>query len=337
MSKIRVLDATLRDGSHAIRHAFTPDAVRRVATALDRTGIHAVGVGHGDGMGGSSLHFGTSAHPDEELWRAAGETLEEARMAVTLVPGTGTKEHLRVARACGAQLVRIATHCTEANIALQHIELARELGLEAHGDLMMPHMTDPAELARQGLQMVDAGATAVHAMDSAGALTPDEVRERVEALLDAFGDRAEAGIHAHDNLSLAVANTVAAVQAGATRVDACLAGMGAGAGNCRTEVVATVLDKLGYETGLDLWALQDAAEEIVRPLMSNPPSINPQTLTLGYAGVPSSFLLHVQRAAQHFRVDGREILVRVGERRAVSGQEDLVLEIAAELADHRGR
>jgi len=330
---VKVMDATLRDGSHVVRHSLRPDDVRRVAAALEAAGVDAVGVGHGDGIGGSSLHFGRSRHADEELWGAAVEALDRAALAVTLVPGIGLKDQPHVARECGARRARIATHCTEADIAQQHISFARELGLEAHGDLMMPHMADPATLARQARLMVDAGATAVHVMDSAGALTPDGVRERVTAFLDEFGGEAEAGIHAHDNLSLAVANTVAAFEAGATRADSCLAGMGAGAGNCRTEVLAAVLDLIGFGSGLDLWALQDAAEDLVVPLMHALPAPNRQTLTLGYAGVPSSFLLHVQRAAERFAVDARRIVVEVGRRHAVSGQEDLVLEIAARLSN----
>ena len=329
---VKVMDATLRDGSHVVRHTLTPETVSMVAASLEAAGVDAVGVGHGDGIGGSSLHFGRSRHADEELWTAAAGVLRRAVLAVTLVPGIGSKERLLVARDCGAGRARIATHCTEADIAQQHISFARELGLDAHGDLMMPHMTDPATLARQARLMVDAGATAVHIMDSAGALTPTDVRERIDAFLDAFGDDAQAGIHAHDNLSLAVANTVAAFEAGATRADSCLAGMGAGAGNCRTEVLAVVLDRVGFDSGLDLWALQDAAEDLVAPLMAALPAPNRQTLTLGYAGVPSSFLTHVQRAAARFGVDGRRIIVEVGRRRAVSGQEDLVLEVAAGLA-----
>jgi 4-hydroxy 2-oxovalerate aldolase len=333
MTAVKVLDTTLRDGSHAVRHQLDPATVRTVAAALDQAGVYAVGVGHGDGIGGSSLHFGPAAYEDEELWRAGREVLERAKLAVTLVPGIGTREYLATALDCGASIVRIATHCTEADISLQHIELARSIGLEPQGDLMMAHMVDAATLAGQAKLMVQAGATAVHVMDSAGALTPMDVRERIVAFLDAFGDEAEAGMHAHDNLSLAVANTLAAVEAGATRVDACLAGMGAGAGNCRTEVLAAVLAKCGHETGMDLWQLQDAAERVVRPLLSTPPEINRDTVTLGHAGVPSSFLLHAQRAADRFEVDSREILFEVGRRGAVSGQEDLVIEVAAQLAD----
>ena len=333
--KIRLLDATLRDGSHAIRHTFTPEQVRKVARVLDRAGVDAVGVGHGDGVGGSSLHFGVAPHTDEELWSAAAEVMERATLTVTLVPGVGTKKYLQRALDYGAGRVRIATHCTEADIALQHIALARELGLEPQGDLMMPHMTTAQELGRQARLMADAGATAVHLMDSAGALVPDSVRERVDALLNAIAPGSDVGIHAHDNLALAVANTVAAVEAGATRVDACLGGMGAGAGNCRTEVVATVFERLGFETDLDVWALQDAAAELLPELLTSAPapSVNARTLTLGYAGVPSSFLVHAERAAERFGVDPREILLRVGERKAVSGQEDLVVEIAATLAE----
>jgi 4-hydroxy 2-oxovalerate aldolase len=333
VSDVRILDTTLRDGSHAVRHSLTPDTVREVTSALAGAGIHAIGVGHGDGIGGSSLHFGVAAHGDDELWRAAAPVRGEAQLAVTLVPGIGTRHFLRTALECGASLVRVATHCTEADISLQHIELACEMGLEPQGDLMMAHMVDAATLAAQAKLMVSAGATAVHVMDSAGALTPADVRERIDAFLDAFGDEAEAGIHAHDNLSLAVANSLAAVEAGATHVDACLAGMGAGAGNTRTEVVTAVLEKCGFRTGTDVRALQDAADELVLPLLKAPPRIDRDTLTLGQAGIPSSFLLHAKRAAEQFRVDSREILLEVGARKAVSGQEDLVIEAAARLAE----
>lgn len=329
---IRLVDATLRDGSHAIRHRFTPEQVTRIASRLDEAGVYAVGVGHGDGVGGSSYQYGFALHPDEELHAAAAAAVSRAKLAVTMIPGIGTKEHLHRARDFGCSLARIATHCTEADIAEQHIALARELGFEVHGDLMMSHMQTPEGMGEQARIMVDAGAQGVYIMDSAGALTVGDVRARVAAMLAAIGDIAEVGMHAHNNLSLAVANSVAAIEEGATLVDACLAGLGAGAGNCQTEVLVAVLERLGYDTGIDLWTLQDAADSDVRPLMVQPPTIDRDTLTLGYAGVPSSFLLHARRASDALGVDTRDILVELGRRRVVGGQEDVILDVASGLA-----
>jgi 4-hydroxy 2-oxovalerate aldolase len=327
---VRILDATLRDGSHAIRHRFTPEQVRGIAGGLDAAGVYAIGVGHGDGLGGSSLQLGLSLHSDEELIAAAASVIEHARLAVTLVPGIGTKDHLRRAAALGARLVRIATHCTEADVSVQHIALARELELEVHGDLMLPHLTDPASLAEQAAIMVGAGAEGVYLMDSAGALLPDDVRARISALRARLEPDVALGMHAHDNLSLAIANTLAAVEEGATLADGCLVGLGAGAGNARTEVIAAVLERAGFETGLDLFALQDLADQVVRPIGA--PVIDRLTATLGYAGVPSSLLLPAGRAAERFGVDAREVLVSLGRRGAVTGQEDLVIELAGQLA-----
>jgi 4-hydroxy-2-oxovalerate aldolase len=330
---VRILDATLRDGSHAIRHRFTPEQVREIAGGLDAAGVYAIGVGHGDGLGGSSLQLGLSLHSDEELIAAAASVIERARLAVTLVPGIGTKDHLRRAAALGARLVRIATHCTEADVSVQHIALARELELEVHGDLMLPHLTDPASLAEQAAIMAAAGAQGVYLMDSAGALLPDDVRARISAMRARLGPEVALGMHAHDNLSLAIANTLAAVEEGATLADGCLVGLGAGAGNARTEVIAAVLERAGIETGLDLFALQDLADQVVRPIGA--PVIDRLTATLGYAGVPSSLLLPAGRAAERFGVDAREVLVSLGRHGAVTGQEDLVLELAGQLAGTR--
>ncbi|HEX5248728.1 MAG TPA: 4-hydroxy-2-oxovalerate aldolase, partial [Gaiellales bacterium] len=231
--RIRLLDSTLRDGSHAIRHRYTPLQVAMIAGKLDEAGVHSIGVGHGDGLGASSIQYMRSLHSDDELLTAARRVIKRARLAVTFQPGIGTKQQLERAAELGADLVRIATHCTEADIAIQHIGLSRDLGMDVHGDLMMPHMTTPETIARQGRIMVDAGATGVHIMDSAGALSMDDVKARIAAMLAEFGGDAEAGIHAHQNLSLAVANTIVAFQEGATLADACLAGAGAGAGNCQ--------------------------------------------------------------------------------------------------------
>jgi 4-hydroxy 2-oxovalerate aldolase len=329
---IRLLDSTLRDGSHGIGHRYTPEQVETIAGRLDAAGVHSIGVGHGDGLGASSIQYMRSAHDEDELTSAARRAITRANLAVTFQPGIGTKRHLERARELGADLVRIATHCTEADIAVQHIGLSRELGMEVHGDLMMPHMTTPAKLAGQARIMVDAGAQGVHIMDSAGALTMDDVRARTGAFMAEFGHEAEAGIHAHQNLSLAVANTVAAFEEGATLADACLAGAGAGAGNCPIEPLVAVLDRVGRPTGIDLWELQDLADFVVRPILERPPTVDRLTLTQGFAGVPGSFLLHAVRAGERFGVDPRDILVEVGRRKSVGGQEDLIIEVAAQLA-----
>jgi 4-hydroxy 2-oxovalerate aldolase len=332
--RLQVFDASLRDGSHTIRHQLEPAQVRVVAAALDGAGIDAIGVGHGEGLGASSLHFGEALRPDVELVEAAAESVEHAVIAVTLIPGVGVRGHLRDAWEAGARRARIATHATEADISLQHIELARELGFQVHGDLMMPHLTSAAEFAAQATLMVDAGAENVHVIDSAGTLMPGEVVERVDAFLDSFGDRAAAGIHAHDNIGLAVANTLAAAAAGATYADACLAGLGAGAGNTRLELLAVAMRRSGMESKLDLLALQDAADYVVANVApSTWPRIDQLPLNLGGAGVPSSFRLHIERAAERFGIDPRLLIIELGNEKTVSGQEDLILRVAARLAE----
>jgi len=332
---VRVFDATLRDGSHAIRHQFTPEQVRRIAAALDRAGVQVVGVGHGDGLGGSSLQLGRSRYDDRSLLQAAAGALTHARLAVTLVPGIGTRDELRAAADLGASVARIATHCTEADVAVQHIALARDLGLEVNTDLMMPHLTDPTTLADQAAIMVDAGSQGVHIMDSAGALLPDDVRHRIAALRERLGKELPLGMHAHDNLSLAIANSLAAVQEGARLIDGCVGGLGAGAGNARTEVLAPVLERAGYTTGLDVFALQDLADDVVRPIYA--PTIDRLTATLGFAGAPSSLLPAVRVAADRNGVEARDVLIELGRRGAVTGQDDLALSIAAELSSKGSR
>jgi 4-hydroxy 2-oxovalerate aldolase len=330
--RIRLLDSTLRDGSHGIRHRYTPEQVALIAGKLDQAGMHSIGVGHGDGLGASSIQYMRSLHSDEELLSAARAAIKGARLAVTFQPGIGTMRQLERAAELGADLVRIATHCTEADISIQHIGLSRDLGMDVHGDLMMPHMAPPRTIAEQARIMVDAGATGVHIMDSAGALLMDDVKVRIAAMLAELDGDAEVGIHAHQNLSLAVANTVVAFQEGATLADACLAGAGAGAGNCQMEALVAVLARLGIHTGIDLWKLEDIADTIVRPIMTTPPTLDRTTLTQGFAGVPGSFLHHAWIAAERFGVDARDVLVEVGRRKSVSGQEDLLLEVAAGLA-----
>jgi 4-hydroxy 2-oxovalerate aldolase len=328
--RVRLTDSTLRDGANAIGHRFTPEQVAVIARGLDQAGMHTISVGHGEGLGASSIQYGRGRHRDEDLVAAAAAVIERAQLAVIMLPGIGTKTHIELARARGATLARVSTHCTEADVGIQHIGLARTLGMTVYGDLMMSHMAPPETLATQARVMEDAGADGVYLMDSAGAMTMDAVRARVAALRDALD--VPVGIHAHNNLSLAVANTIAAIEEGATLADACLAGLGAGAGNCQMESLVAVLERLGIHTGVDLWALQDLADHVVRPLMTRPPTIDRFTLTLGYAGLASTFLLHANRAAARFGVDARDLMVEVGRRKAVAGQEDLLIEVAARLA-----
>jgi 4-hydroxy 2-oxovalerate aldolase len=324
-----VCDTTLRDGSHPMRHRFTSEQVTAIVGALDAAGVEMIEVAHGDGLGGSSLQYGMSASDELDLVARAAATAQRARIAVLLIPGIGTRVALKAAHDRGATTVRIATHCTEADISEQHFAAAKELGMEAIGFLMMSHMLEPAALAEQAQLMHGFGADAIYIVDSAGALVPGAVRDRVAAVAAVTTD---VGFHAHNNLGLAIGNTVAAIEAGAARVDGCLRGLGAGAGNAATELLAATLDRMGYDSPLDTFGLSDAAEHVVLPLMPFQPFPDRESLAIGYAGVYSTFLLHAKRHGERLGLDPRDILVELGRRKAVAGQEDWIVDVAEDLA-----
>ncbi len=328
---LRITDSTLRDGSHAIGHRFTEDQVRAVVHALDGAGVEVIEVSHGDGLGGSSFNYGFSAVDEIALIRAAVDEAATAKIAVLLLPGVGTVDDLRDAHAAGASVARIATHCTEADVSVQHFGAARDLGMETVGFLMLSHRLDPAGLAKQARIMVDAGAECVYVVDSAGALVLSGAQARVQALVSEIGSQAQVGFHGHQNLSLGVANSVLAYQAGATQIDGALCALGAGAGNSPTEVLAATFSRLGISTGVDIDSVLAAAEEVVRPIIPRLPWMDRSSVVQGYAGVYSSFLLHAQRAAERYGVPAHEILQRVGEAGYVGGQEDMIIDIALQL------
>jgi 4-hydroxy 2-oxovalerate aldolase len=333
---IRVTDTSLRDGSHAKRHQFTEEQVRSIVGALDAAGMPVIEVTHGDGLGGSSFNYGFSATPERQLIRVAVETATSARIAALMLPGLGTKDDITAAADLGVSIIRVATHCTEADIAIQHFGLARAIGLETVGFLMMAHTSAPEDLAKQARIMADAGCQCVYVVDSAGAMILEDVTDRVAAVAAELGTDAQVGFHGHENLSLSMGNSVLAIRAGAVQIDGSTRRFGAGAGNTSCEALAAVCERLGIRTGLDVLKMIDAAEDVVRPVMDGECLLDRLALIMGYAGVYSSFLRHAYRAAERYEVSGADILMECGRRKLVGGQEDQIIQIAAELRGRHG-
>ena len=333
MDKIRIVDSTLRDGMHAVSHQFSLDDVKEIAAGLDDAGVDTIEISHGDGVGGSSFQYGFAAHSDEEYIKAVNEVVKKAKIDILLLPGIGTHKDLEMAARSGAGVVRVATHVTEADIGIQHIKIAKGLDMEAIGFLMMSHMVEPDVIVQQAKIFEDAGADAVYVTDSAGAMVPSQVAERIKAVKGAVS--IPVGHHAHNNLGLGVANSLAAIEAGADYIDGTCKGIGAGAGNAMTEVLTAVLEKAGYKTEIDLFKIMDVADDVVMPKLHRPQIITRESLTIGYAGVYGSFILHAMRAAEKFGVDARDILIELGKRKTVGGQEDMIIDVAYEISQKK--
>ncbi len=333
--KVTLHDMCLRDGMHSKQHQITIEEMVKIATALDEAGVPLIEVTHGDGLGGSSINYGFGLHSDEEYLNAVIPKMKNAKISALLLPGIGTVDHLKMAKDCGVTTIRVATHCTEADVSRQHIGMARELELDTVGFLMMAHMVAPEKLSEQALLMESYGANVIYCTDSAGYLLPDDVTARISHLRRTLKEETEIGFHGHHNLGMGIANSIAAIAAGANRIDGSAAGLGAGAGNTPLEVFVAVLDRMGVDHGIDLFKLMDVAEDLVLPMMDTPVRIDRDALILGYAGVYSSFLLFAQRAAKKYGLSSRDILVELGRRRTVGGQEDMIEDLALDMVKER--
>ena len=333
--KVKVHDMSLRDGMHPKRHQITIEQMRAIAKGLDAAGVPLIEVTHGDGLGGASVNYGFPAATDEQYLRAVIPEMKQAKVSALLLPGIGTVDHLKMAADCGVHTIRVATHCTEADVSEQHISQSRKMGLDTVGFLMMAHMIEPKQLLEQALLMESYGANCVYITDSAGYMLPEDVECRIRAVRDALKPETEVGFHGHHNLAMGVANSIAAVACGATRIDAAAAGLGAGAGNTPMEVFIAVCSRMGIETGVDVFKIQDVAEDLVVPMMDHIIRIDRDSLTLGYAGVYSSFLLFAKRAEKKYGIPARELLLELGRRKMIGGQEDMIEDTAITLARAR--
>lgn len=334
--KVKIHDMSLRDGMHSIRHQFTLEQIEKMSKAMDDAGVPLIEVTHGDGLGGSSINYGFGLHTDEEWITQAVRSIKNTKVSALLLPGIGSVPDMLEAVKCGISMVRVATHCTEADVSQEHIEKAREIGLSCVGFLMMSHMASTERLVEEAGKMISYGADCIYITDSAGYMLPDEVKEKISAISKAYGDKVEIGFHGHNNLSMAVANSIGAIEGGANRIDASLAGFGAGSGNTPLEVLVAVLNRMGVETGIDLHKIEDAAEEIALPIMGKPTRISRDSITLGYAGVYSSFLLFARRAEKKYGIDSRTLLLELGKRGMVGGQEDMIEDLALDMAKEKG-
>ncbi|MDB5970511.1 MAG: dmpG [Hydrocarboniphaga sp.] len=334
--QIKVHDMSLRDGMHPKRHQITIEQMQAISRGLDAAGVPLIEVTHGDGLGGASVNYGFPAATDEQYLRAVIPAMKQAKVSALLIPGIGTVDHLRMAADCGVTTIRVATHCTEADVSEQHINLGRKMGLDTVGFLMMAHMIEPDKILEQALLMESYGANCIYATDSAGYMLPDDVTARIALLRDKLKPETEIGFHGHHNLAMGISNSLAAVEAGARRIDCACGGMGAGAGNTPMEVFVAVCSRMGIATGVDVFKISDVAEDLVTPILDSPVRIDRNSLTLGYAGVYSSFLLFAKRAEAKYGIPAREILLELGRQKMVGGQEDMIEDTALTMARERG-